>query len=187
MEMPKNFENTKASGSFTRCEVGGHKATVMQVKEATNKNGGQMIIVAIDFDGNDKQPFYFQEMFKADDREGKKWPNQGTQYINVLDFEGNCSRSFKSFCTCVEESNPGFQIKWGVDFAPQLKGKRIGVVYGIVEEFYNNKTTKRARIRWFTGYDKALEAKVPEDKLLNGNSNQGNTFGGAPADEEIPF
>lgn len=188
MEKPKNYDEVKASGDYTPPQVGGHKCVIMQVKEMVNKNGGDMIVVAIDFDGGDKQPCFFTEQFKHDDRAEKKWPNAGTVYINVLDREGQCSKSFKTFCTCVENSNQGFEVQWGADFAAQFKGKKIGAVYGMVEEFYNGKTNKRSRMRWFTSYDKALEAKVPEEKLLNGSA-ASDAFSSSwgSAEEEIPF
>lgn len=188
MQMPNNYANTKAMGDFTPVEVGGHKANIVQVREMKNKNGGDMIVVLLDFDGMDKQPHYFSDMYKADDREEKKWPNAGTVYINVLDREGNCSRSFKTFCTCVENSNNGFEVRWGEGFAAQFKGAKVGAVYGMVEEFYNGKTSKRSKMRWFTGYEDALEAAVPEEKLLP-TSTAADGFGssGFYGNEQIPF
>lgn len=190
MFKPKDYDNVKTLDEFEQIELGGHYMTIMKLAESKNKNGGDMIIVAFDFDQRDKQTGYFKTMFLDDVRPDKKWPFQGTQYINALDNRtGNCSRSFKTFCTCVERSNPGFTIDWDAkDFGTQFKGKMIGGVFGKVEDEYNGKTSLRVRLRWFTDYKTAGNAKAPETKLLPTNTPApAPAPAPAPENDDLPF
>ena len=192
MQKPNNYDQTQAGGDFTPVELGGHKLIIKQVSETKSKNGKDMIVVLFDFAPEDAQAGYFTEMFKNDIRPDKKWPNQATQYILTEDAEGKCNRSFKTFTTYVEHSNTGFTTQWGDNFGAQFKNKKIGGVFGVVEEEYNGERKKKRKLRWFTSYDKALEAEVPEDKLLptgTVSKPDADGFMNIPdgIDEELPF
>lgn len=191
MLKPKNYDNVAAAGEFTPVELGGHRMIIKTVGERQNRNGGDMVVVAFDFDKTDSQPDYFKNAFMDDVRPDKKWPINGTNFINVLDTRtGECSRAFKTFCTCVENSNSGFRINWEAkDFGAQFKGLRIGGVFGAVENEYNGKVTKRHQLRWFCDYAKAGDAKVPQERLLNyAKSNQEPATASADSDEDdVPF
>ena len=102
-----------------------------------------MIRVSFDFAANDKQPGYFMESFKNDIRPDKKWPNQATQYILTEDENGNCSKSFKTFITCVEHSNSGFLTQWGDNFGAQFKNKVVGGVFGLRKTITKTKKEKK--------------------------------------------
>ena len=162
MQKPNGYDEAKASGEFTPVELGGHYLVIKQVSERKNKNGGDMIVVLFDFSPNDKQAGYFMEQFKNDIRPDKKWSNQATQYINVYDADGNTSRSFKTFTTCVEHSNPGFTTQWGDNFCQQFKDKKIGGVFGEQMDYYNGDEKKKRVLRWFVSSDKVSDAQVPE-------------------------
>lgn len=194
MQKPNNYDNTQASGDFTPVTPGGHHLIIKKVEESKTKTGKPMIIVAFDMADGDSQPKYFTTMFANDIRPDKKWPRSGRQYIVTEDNDGNCSRSFKTFINCVERSNNGFQTTWGDAFASQFKNKRIGGVFGLVENEYNGKVTKRCELRWFCDDSKADSANVPDPKLLpNTNKTVGvpdvNGFMSVPDgdDEEVPF
>lgn len=196
MNKPNNFENTQVGGDFIPVELGGHYATIIGVNERSTKNGDPMIVVALDFDKKDAQEGYFKKAFDADTRDDKKWPNQATNYITT-EYRGDCTRGFKSFLKAFAESN-GLSvekdIKWGNDFCSQFKKKKIGVVFGEEEQFYNGETKTRRVIRWFCDYNKVSEQKVPDMKPLKNdipsvNIGNSNAFVNVPdgADEEIPF
>lgn len=192
MQKPNNYDNTQASGEFTPINVGGHHLVIKKVEESKTKTGKDMIIVAFDTAPGDSQPNYFSDQFASDIRPEKKWPRGGRQYIVTEDADGNCSRNFKTFITAVEKSNNGFQTAWGDAFAAQFKGKRIGGVFGMVENEYNGKVTNRAELRWFCADDKVESARVPQHKLLpNTNKTVGapsaDEFLNIPDDEEVPF
>ena len=195
MLKPNNFDEVNAGGEYTPIIPGGHHATIMSVKEQKSSTGKDMIVVALDFAKNDAQPGYFKNQFDNDTRSDKKWPYQGVQYIVTEDSDGICSRSFKSFITAFERSN-NVTTNWGDKFANQFKNKKIGVVYGEVEEEYNGEIKTRRRIRWFCEDGKADGQNVPEKKYLatsTASKPAANVatedFMNIPegVDEEIPF
>ena len=197
MQKPNNYEETKVGGGdFTPVDLGGHKAIIKKAEETTSSTGKPMLKVAIDFDKDDVQPNYFTDLFNNDTREDKKWNNNGMLYIVSEDANGACTKSFKSFLTSVKNSNPGWEEVWGKDFGVQLKGKKIGVVYGEVENEYEGKVTMQHRYRWCCDYAKATEQKVPAPQYLNGSSpavqptaptSDGFLDAGDVSDSEIPF
>lgn len=174
MQKPNNYDNVTAPGEFTPIELGGHKLKIMQVEELTNRAGKPMIKISFDTAPDDKQPNYYSTQYKNDTREQKKW--SGVSWLNVLDHEGNTSKSFKGFCTSVEESNPGFSMVWGDGFSNALKSKLIGGVFGEEEYLNDNGDVKTARkLRFWRSVEGALKTDVPEKKYLQGSGEQGRT------------
>lgn len=197
MQKPNNFENTQAGGDFTPVALGGHYAVIKNVSERETKNGDPMIVVSIDFDKKDEQEGYFTEQFKKDVRPDKKYPNQAVNYITT-EYQSTCTKAFKSFMKAFCDSNniDENKVKWGSDFATQFKNKKIGVVFGEVEELYDGVVKMRRKIRWFCDYAKAKEQAIPEPKLLDAPAKPVTTtakkddgFMNIPdgIDEEIPF
>ena len=166
MNKPMNYDNV-STGDFTPANPGGHHMIVKQVKEQQSRSGKDMLVVAADFAPNDSQPLYMSKLFESDTRPDKKWPRAGTIYIVTTDNNGQCSRNFKTFITSFERSN-GVQVNWvdGPAFVAQFAGKKIGGVYGIVEDEYTGERKKRSELRWFCEDSKVEGAKVPEPKLL---------------------
>lgn len=167
MNKPNNYENVK-TGTYTPPAVGGHHIIIKKVIEGKSKNNKPMITVMFDFAANDVQPDFFMNEFKEDTRDGKKWPRGGTAYIVTEDNDGNCSKSLKGFVTSFEKSNgmPEDSTQWGDKFAEQFTNKRIGGIFGEVENEYNGKRSMRIELRWFCADDKVDEATVPEPKRL---------------------
>ena len=200
MQKPNNYENAQAQGEFTPVELGGHKLIIKQVNETVSKKGKQMIVVLFDFAPDDIQPGYFTKQFRDDIRPDKKWPNQATQYILTEDENGDCSRSFKTFITCVEHSNSGFTTQWGDMFEKQFKNKKIGGVFGTQMDYYDGREREKRVLRWFISMDKVADAKIPEMSETQAYKNHINGYapGSTPAgdgfmnipdgiDEELPF
>lgn len=195
---PSNYEETQASGSFTPVSLGGHHLVIKQVKEHKSGAGKDMIVVLFDFDKNDSQPAYFMESYKNDIRPDKKWSNQATEYIMCEDSEGNCSRTFKTFVTCVEHSNKNFNA-WNPDDTLNLeafKNKKVGGVFGEQLDFYDGKEKKKVILRWFVSSDKVKDAEIPnitESKAYKerptGARPNADGFVNIPdgIDEELPF
>lgn len=192
MQKPSGYDEVKVGGDFIPVELGGHHMIIKGVKEQNNKNGEPMIVVAFDFAKNDKQPEYFSEQFDKDIRPDKKWPFNGTQYINTMDYQdkSKTSKSFKSFITAFERSNNTTAV-WGDKFCEQFKDKKIGGVFGVVEEEYNGEIKKRHKLRWFCEDNKADSQQIPQEKLLNSSTSpkSSNDFMNIPdgSAEEIPF
>lgn len=199
MQKPNGYDEAKANGEFTPVELGGHYLVIKQVTEMKSQGGDDMIVVLFDFDKNDAQADYFMTSFKNDIRPEKKWSNQATQYIMVKDYQDKTktSRDFKTFCTCVEHSNAGFETKWGIEkWGEQFKGKKIGGVFGEQMDFYNNKETKKRILRWFCSVDKVEGAEIPnlvESKAYKNRPTNASAstdgFMDIPdgIDEELPF
>lgn len=193
MQKPNAYDDVKVGGSWTPPQVGGHKMVIKQVVETKNRNNKDMIVVCFDFDKTDIQPGFFTTEFKNDVRPEKKWPHAGTQYINVEDQEGKTSKSFKGFITSFEKSN-NTEVVWGDKFAAQFKNKKIGGVYGEVENEYNGKVSMRHELRWFCSYGDAEGATVPEPKMLQQRPEKPNAEADADGflaynddDGEIPW
>lgn len=200
MQKPSNYAETPTQGEFTPVELGGHKMVIKQVSEKQSNTGKPMIVVLFDFDKSDSQPDYFMESFKNDIRPDKKWSNQATQYILTVDTDGNCSKSFKTFCTCVEKSNAGFSC-WKADNTfnfEGIKGKKVGGVFGEQMDFYNGEEKKKRVLRWFCSLDKVADAQVPEITETKAYKERNNGATGAGSDgfmnipygiddEELPF
>jgi len=195
MQKPNSFDDVNAGGEYVPIELGGHHAAIVSVKEQKSSTGKDMVVVALDFAKNDKQAGYFKAQFENDTRSEKKWPYQAVQYIVTEDSDGKCSRSFKGFITAFERSN-NTTTNWGDKFCNQFKNKKIGVVYGEVEEEYNGEIKTRRRIRWFCEDAKVDSQSIPEKKYLASTIAKPATvetdkdgFMNIPEgiDEEIPF
>lgn len=192
MQKPNGYDEVQIGGDFIPPELGGHHMIIKGVREEKSKSGKDMIVVAFDFAKNDKQPNYFSEQFEKDIRPEKKWPAAGTQYILTMDAKDSnkTSKSFKSFITSFERSND-CEAVWGDKFCAQFKNKKIGGVFGQVEEEYNGEVKKRVRLRWFCEDGKADQQEIPTFKPLNGSSSgsSDNSFVNVPDSvaEEIPF
>lgn len=200
MKKPLGYDETPVTGDYEAPELGGHHATILDVKIAKTRTGKDMLVISFDFAQNDKQPGYFMAQYKDDVRPEKKWPHGGTNYTVCVDNEGKTSRSYKTFCTCWENSNSK-NVQWLDDDAAwcaQFKNTRIGVVFGIVHSVYQNEEKIRPEMRWFCSDDKVNEVAVPKEKGLidqekkiveNQAIADGQGFMNIPdgIDEELPF
>lgn len=193
MQKPKGFDELKVGGDFTPIELGGHHIIIKNVEETTSKSGVPMLKVSFDFAKNDKQADYMLTEYKNDIRPDKKWPHAGTQYILMEDKEGNCSMAFKRFIIAFEKSN-NCDAQWTDKFLTQFKNKKIGGIFGEVENEYNGRRSMRHELRWFCADDKVDDAEVPAAKYLNGGSNGNGGSSSTPdvnvpagTDDETPF
>ncbi len=192
MQKPNDYDDVQVMGDFTPIELGGHHLVIKAVKEQQSKKGDPMLVVAFDFAKNDKQAGYFSDLFDKDIRPDKKWPANGTHYIMTQDWQDKSKTSsrFKGFITSFEKSN-NVEAVWGETFCKQFTGKKIGGVFGIVEEEYNGKVSKRHKLSYFRE-DKGVEdAAIPNPKPLKGSSGSAkdDDFMAPPVGEaeEIPF
>lgn len=205
MVKPNGYDEAQTMGrQKEEIALGGHHLIIKQVNETVSSTNKPMIVVLFDFDQTDKQAGLLMKEFKDDDRADKKWPHRGTQYIMVNDYQdpSKTSRSYKTFCTCFEQSN-GVKINWVEDsaaWAAQFKNKKIGGAFGVVYSVYQGKEIERTELRWFISDDKVSTCQVPMDKLLNENQKKqlatsdtqetdNNGFINIPdnVDTELPF
>lgn len=169
LKKPENYDKVEVNVEFTPIALGGHKGVIMGVEEYTSPiSGNTSLKVSVDTAKDDTQPEYFTEQYKNDTRADKKWSNQAIKYVSLKDDE-NCVRMLKAFITSVENSNNGFTYDWNKE-VDQLKGKKVGLVFGL-EEYTNNdgETKTIAKLNQFRSIDKVIDAKIPKVKLLDGS------------------
>lgn len=186
MLKPNDYDRVSAYGDFTPLELGGHICQIMSVEETESSTGKDMLIISLDTAPQDKQPGYYMEQWKNDDRPDKKWGCRVFQL--VMDKDGNTNRGLKTFITSVEKSNPGFQVQWGDGFSACFKNRMVGGVFG--REQYQNShgdlkwSTKCVQFRSVEAVQKGVD--VPEDRYLNGQRPQQNPAAGFGALPDIP-
>jgi hypothetical protein len=173
MIKPNDFDQTQAYTGFTPLEAGGHICKIMNVEETKSKAGRDMIVIYLDTDKTDKQPNYFTEQYKNNQKPDKKWPNNAIVRPLVLDAEGNTNRGFKTFISMVEQSNQGFKVQWGDNFAACFKNKLIGGVFAREEWLDNSGVSKfSVKHQHFVTVEQIKQGvDVPKDKLLNPSAN----------------
>ena len=165
---PKAYDEININEEFEKLELGGHKGIIIKAEEYTSDfSGKKSLKVYVDTASDDKQPEYFKKQYENDTRIDRKYPNGAIKYV-PLGEEENQIKMLKSFLTCVENSN-GCQFDWGKDW-DQLKGKKIGIVFGQEEYTSQDGTTKLAtKLNQFRSIDKVDNVKIPKVKLLDGS------------------
>lgn len=169
IKKPSNYDNVEVTEfDFTPIELGGHKGIIMKAEEYTSPQSGKTSLkVSVDTAKDDKQPEYFAEQYKNDTRIDRKYPNGAIKYI-PLGEEENQVKMLKAFITSYENSN-SCQFDWNKDWV-QLKGKKIGLVFGM-EEYLNQEGKLKTvnKLREFRSIDKVDNIKIPKVKLLDGS------------------
>lgn len=191
MQKPKDYDEVKATGEYTPLEAGGYVCKIIGVEETTSRNGRDMIKIAIDIAEGDEADRFTNE-YKANTKEDKKWPNAGMVYQLTHDNEGKTHGRFKQFTECVVESNKGFEIAWGNDFADCFKGKLIGALFGR-EQWETQEGDKRwsTKIRSFKAVEDIRNGNfsVPKDRPLEDDKAKNSVPSGFESidDEDMPF
>ena len=168
IKKPSNWDAVEVMEfDYTPIELGGHKGIIMKAEEYTSPQSGKTSLkVSVDTAKDDKQPEYFAEQYKNDNRIDKRWNNSAIKYISLGE-EENQVKMLKAFITAYENSN-GCQFDWGKDWE-QLKGKKIGLVFGPEEYINQNGDLKlNNKLREFRSIDKVDNVKIPKVKLLDG-------------------
>ena len=165
---PKTYDEININEEFEKLELGGHKGIIIKAEEYTSDfSGKKSLKVYVDTASDDKQPEYFKKQYENDTRIDRKYPNGAIKYV-PLGEEENQVKMLKSFITAYENSN-GCQFDWGKDWE-QLKGKKIGIVFGQEEYTSQDGTTKLAtKLNQFRSIDKVDNVKIPKVKLLDGS------------------
>ena len=164
---PKAYDEINIIEEYEKISLGGHKGIIMKAEEYTSPQSGKTSLkVSVDTSKDDKQPEYFAEQYKNDNRIDKRWNNSAIKYISLGE-EENQVKMLKAFITAYEKSN-NCQFDWNKDWE-QLKGKKIGLVFGQEEYISQDGTTKLAtKLNQFRSIDKVDNAQIPKVKLLDG-------------------
>ena len=166
---PSNYDEIQINQDFERLDLGGHKGIIKSVEEYTSTiSGNTSLKVEVDTATDDKQPNYFQKQYDENTNMDKKWSTGATKYVSLKQ-DDNCIKMLKAFITSVENSNNGFTYDWNKD-VDQLKGKKVGLVFGL-EEYENDKgeTKTATKLTQFRSIDKVDNDKIPNVRLLNGS------------------
>ena len=168
MIKPKLYDEINVNEEYEKISLGGHKGIIMKAEEYTSDfSGKKSLKVYVDTASDDKQPEYFKKQYENDTRIDRKWSNSAIKYISLGE-EENQVKMLKAFITAYENSN-GCQFDWSKDWE-QLKGKKIGLVFGQEEYTSQDGTTKLAtKLNQFRSIDKVDNAKIPKVKMLDGS------------------
>ena len=167
IKKPSNWDAVEVMEfDYTPIELGSHKGIIMKAEEYTSDfSGKKSLKVYVDTASDDKQPEYFKKQYENDTRIDRKWSNSAIKYI-PLGEEENQVKMLKSFIKAYENSN-GCQFDWGKDWE-QLKGKKIGIIFGM-EEYENQAGELKTvnKLREFRSIDKIDNIKIPKVKKLD--------------------
>ena len=169
MQKPKLYDKIEVMEfDYTPIELGGHKGIIMKAEEYTSPQSGKTSLkVSVDTAKDDKQPEYFAEQYKNDNRIDKRWNNSAIKYISLGE-EENQVRQLKAFITAYENSN-NCKFDWNKDWE-QLTNKKIGIIFGMEEYINQNGNLKlNNKLRDFRSIDKVDNIKIPKVKLLDGS------------------
>ena len=203
MQKPKLYDKIEVMEfDYTPIELGGHKGIIMKAEEYTSPQSGKTSLkVSVDTSKDDKQPEYFAEQYKNDNRIDKRWNNSAIKYISLGE-EENQVKMLKAFITAYENSN-NCKFDWNKDWE-QLKGKKIGIIFGQEEYTSQDGTLKtNNKLREFRSIDKVDNVKIPKVKKLdnsyvdyeeyiNSKNSSNETFNGSGnmveiSTDDLPF
>ena len=82
MQKPKLYDKIEVMEfDYTPIELGGHKGIIMKAEEYTSPQSGKTSLkVSVDTAKDDKQPEYFTEQYKNDNRIDKRWNKSAIKY-----------------------------------------------------------------------------------------------------------
>ena len=163
---PKTYDEINIIEEYEKISLGGHKGIIMKAEEYTSPQSGKTSLkVSVDTSKDDKQPEYFKEQYKNDNRIDKRWSNSAIKFISLGE-EENQVKMLKAFITAYENSN-NCKFDWNKDW-DQLKGKKIGLVFGMEEYESQDGTLKtNNKLREFRSIDKVDNVKIPKVKKLD--------------------
>ena len=169
IKKPSNWDEVEVMEfDYTKIELGGHKGIILKAEEYTSPQSGKTSLkVYVDTASDDKQPEYFKKQYENDTRIDRKWSNSAIKYISLGE-EENQVKMLKAFITAYENSN-NCQFDWNKDWE-QLKGKKIGIIFGM-EEYENQAGELKTvnKLREFRSIDKIDNVKIPKVKMLDGS------------------
>lgn len=135
---PNNWNEVKEFSDRQKLPLGAYVCKVKKAAVQSNEYGEQLCIL-FDIAEGEFSGFYNDD-YKADTRENKKWKGVLRQFIPKDDGSEKdewTKRSFKGMTTSFEKSNPGFVWNWDEN---SLVGKFVGILFRNEEWEYEGKT-----------------------------------------------
>jgi len=188
IQKPINYEEVTTFTQRPQLPPGGYVLRILAVKQEQTEKSKQLA-VRFDIVDGDHMGF-FEKDFNLQSEENRKW--KGTYRVPLVYDEEWKVKRLKTFMTCVEKSNPGFEYDWSGEEEPQLKGKYFGGIFNRKEWEYNGKTGFATQLKYPSTVEsiRSGEYKVPADDILKSDDAPAED---APAgfstlqDDDIPF
>lgn len=174
----KDYEEVNVGGGGMKAlPPGGYVCRVLKAKLTKTKDKQLPMVEAIIdiIDGEYEQ--YFSKKYELNkEKHGKdaKFPNNAVLRIVAVDENGNTKRNFKSFCTCIEESNQMEVPKDNDDaFIKAIQGKEIGILFGR-EQFQGSDGNYywSTKPRWYRSVETIMNGnfEIPADQFAEGSN-----------------
>lgn len=165
-----DYEKVQAFGERRFLPKGAYVLKIMGTKMATSKNGNQYIRVSCDIADGEYMGYYTADYrSQKGDINEKKWRCYTDVYVPKNDGteqDATTKRRFKTFVTCLEHSNDGYEFDWNEE---HWKGLLIGGLF-------NQKQYKKAdgtksmytHLKYTCSVDRVIaqDYRLPEDELL---------------------
>lgn len=164
MIKPQGYDNAQGFKEFEQLKAGGHICIIKSIEEGVSSTGKEMLKIFLDTDRTDEQPCYFEEKWKNDTRDTKKWGC--IDYIVTASEYGVAK--LKTFNEAVQGSNGNFTIDWN-NYEKQMVGKKVCVVFRNeeYEDMYGEVKHSVKPYSYRTIQDfKDGKVKVPRDKKV---------------------
>ena len=199
----KDYDSVQI-GESKALPSGGYICRIIRAQITTSSNHLPMVEALIDIcDGEYSN--YFSRKFDEAKKQNTSapYPYNGRVRVVAVDEQGMTKKTFKGFCTAVEDSNGISLPREDGAFINALSGKLVGVIFGR-EEFKgkDGKAHWATKPRWYRSVEAIQNGdyEVPNDVFLNNGSNSYNNsfnssdlFGNSGADsfsaaeDDIPF
>lgn len=176
-----DYEKTETTeyGERTSLKLGGHVCKVLGVETETTtsqKDGKtyNKLKVKFDIEAPDEQAGFYQKKFveaAKKDAMTAKWKGYYNLVIPNNESADFAKKTWKTFLTSIEKSNPGVKIDGSKGFDENiLIGKVFGGIFGLEEMTLplDGKTIAFTRIRFARSTENIEEAPIPSVKLLSG-------------------
>lgn len=191
-----NRNNAKTVSSFELLPKDAYVVKILGIREEQNKNGNG-VHVKMSFDiAEGKYKGFYQKQYDSDQRDDKKWPNDGVFTISEP-IDGSPDwmlQQWDTFWTQVEDSNPGYIFDGD---EKKAKGKLFGALMCIEQSEYNGTIYDHTRIKWTRTAQDVREnkyGKLPNDKLIKSSNIASDALSSnydinvpEGEDEEAPF
>lgn len=169
MRKPNGYDEASATMEYKTIRPGGHRCLVHKVEEMKTQSGSEYLKITFDTTFDDIDPEFYMKKWRQDTRQDKKWG--GVMTVFITDRDGFTTPQFKGFCTSLEQSNPGYKIKWDESTTASMSKKVIGLVFR-EEEFEKQDGTVGVAVKaaWACDINKAAEQDIPKRRVLNTNN-----------------
>lgn len=174
---PNNWNEVKEFSDRQKLPLGAYVCRVKRVALQGNQYGDQLCILFDIVEGEFSG--FFNEDYKANTRDDKKWKGVLRQFIPKDDGSEKdewTKRSFKGLTTAFEKSNPGYSWNWDEN---SLSGKLVGILFRNEEWEYEGKTGWTVRPFRAISVDSVREEDftLPKDKPLKPKNDSGYGYG----------